>query len=149
MCEPVTLAMMTIGSTLVSAGGQIAEGKAKKRAGEAQARLNEQQAERELEIAALYAERDEEEGELLKGAQIAQMAASGGTANALLVKQTEGRTELNKQLALVGGQDRATTLRASGAQARAAGSSAYTGAILGAAGTTIKGAQKTDWKAFG
>ena len=152
MCDPVSLALMTIAATGASAVGSIKEGNAKRRAADAQADLNEQQAGRELEIAALNAERDEEEGALLLGKQIALASAQGGAANAgsnlLVQRQTAGRTQLNKELAMMTGRDKATTLRANASQTRDQGRSDQTSGQIQALGTAVKGAKKTDFKAI-
>ena len=155
MCEPIsttTLALLSLGSTAVTAAGALQVGNAKKRAGEAQARLNEAQAKRELEIAEFNATRDKEEGALLLGKQIALAAAQGGDpgagSNLLVQRQTAGRTQLNVDLARVTGRDKATTLRASGDAARAEGIAAQTSGRFQALGTVVKDAKTQDFKSL-
>ena len=147
MCDPATLMLMA--GTALSAGGAISEGNAKRRAAEATADLNEKQAAREIDIAKLNADRDAEEGELLLGKQIALASAQGGSSNAgsnlLIQKQTAGRTELNKQLALTAGRDKATTLRANASQSRASGRSAQVGGYVSAGASLAKGGSRIDF----
>lgn len=145
----VTTGTMLAISAAVSMAGQLAQGIAAKRAGDAQARQDENIAAQQRDQALQEAERIRRAGERTQGAARAQLAASGirvDSGSALLIDEEIGyESELDAQNTLLTGERGARASQYSASVARARGSNALTGSILSAVGTGA-GAALQGWK---
>ena len=145
MCEPTTLAMVAIGSSIVAGGaaayGQHQQGKVAEKVG----RNNQIMAEYAAQDARLRGEDQAQmarrRGDAIKGAQRARLAASGldlsvGTAGELQ-DQTDFFSQGDQNTARVNADRDAWSMRTSGQQASAQGNAAAQQGNLAAFGTTL------------
>lgn len=158
MCDLMTV--LTIGSTLMGAAGQIQQGQAANAAAqynaqvaEMNATLSDRRAKDAIERGAQEEQRKRHEVAKIKGQQIAGMAANGvdltfgspldtivdtailGELDALTIRQNTYREEYDHR---VDGMNQ----RAGATLQRAQGKAAQTAGYLGAAGTVLTGAGK-------
>jgi hypothetical protein len=152
--DPITVGLIVAGGVL-TAKGQIEQGRAARQAGKDQqaiaernALLAERQAEAERQAAAAQAVQQQKEGRALKGRQKAAFAKSGvditrGTPLSVLVETAENleadRLTILREGAISASQRKgqADVLRAQGASAAARGKAASRASKLAAAGTLL------------
>lgn len=139
----VTTGTMLAITTAVSMAGTLAQGVAAKRAGDDQARIEENQAAQQMDQAGQEAERIRKAGKRTQGAARAALAASGirvDEGTALTIDDEIGyESELDAQMTLLTGKRGARASQFSAAQARARGSNAMTSSVLGAVSTGLQG----------
>ncbi len=151
--DPLTIGLIIAGGVL-TAKGQIEQGRAARAAGETQqaianrnAILAERQAEAEQQAAVEAARQQEREGKALKGRQRAAIAKSGvlarGTPLAVIVETAENleadRLNILREGAISAAQRRgqAGVLRAQGEAAKARGKATARASKLAAVGTIL------------
>lgn len=127
----------------VSALGTIAAGRQQREAGEWQAREYERQARSERAGAQVDAEERQRRSELLQSRLQAVGAASGFSAtdptSLNLLGEIERHGRVQADMAMFGGEDRATGLMSQGEMARYSGRAAETGSMYRAVGTILGG----------
>ncbi len=157
---------LIIAGTAVSVVGQISQGIAAKKAGQAQAaiaehnaKLKERQAEAAREQAREEADRFKERGERLQGKQKVALAKGGVLAEtgtpALVLEETAQNLEDDRLAILREGflrgsfaESEAEGLRAQGRAAITRGKNAQIGSFLGAGGTLLTGLGAAGYAAY-
>ena len=158
MCDPATIAMMTVASSVVSAGASIIGGMQQKEAADTQAQIAENSAAYEADAAKAHAEKIRKAGLAQRGEAKAALAASGvklGEGTALEVDKSIAKNAeqdalsaiLSGDRALKSGEDQASMLRASGNAAQTAGFIGAAGSVLSAGASYAKGNWKTSARA--
>lgn len=143
MCNPMIL---LAASTAVTVGGQLAQGRAAKQAGDEQAKQLEYQAAVDEDIALSQAEQIRRQGQRDRSSSVAAAAASGvriGEGSALdAERQVLEDSEVDAAMAILSGKRSAMGTRYQAASARAAGRQARNASYIQAAGTLLNaGAQ--------
>lgn len=130
-------------STAVSIAGQLQQGRAQRKAAEAEAAQMEKIAAQQQDVALQEAERIRSQADKVRGAARAQMAANGIDVNSgtALTIEEEIETESEKDAfnVLLTGKRQAESSRFSASQARARGKGAVTSSMLGSISTGIEG----------
>lgn len=158
MCDPVTLTVLTVAATVITAGAQVYAGAAAKSQGKFEAQVAERNAKlEEASRADAMSRRNVEQMRLWRkvsqqlGEQRAEAAASGldvnfGSPSQLqadtLMIGEEDSTTLNENFIkeFKGYDIRASNYRVEGLAARTRGNAAFTGSLLSAGGTLLSGA---------
>jgi hypothetical protein len=139
----VSTGMMMAMSAAVSVVGQLAQGRAQKAAANAEAAQMQNLALQQQDQAEQEAERIRKAGRRAQGQARAQLAASGvrvDEGSAVLIDEDIAReSENDAQMTLLTGKRQARSSRFAADQARAAGSNAMTGSVLGAVSTGLQG----------
>lgn len=127
----------------VSAVGQLQQGRANRKAGEAQASQDERLAAQQQDSAREEADRIRRAGDRTRGAARAQVAASGISVNsgsALLIdEEIDRNAESDAMEVLLTGKRQSDASLSSAGQARARGRNAQTASVLGAVSTGLQG----------
>jgi hypothetical protein len=135
MCDASTMMMMA-----VSAGGQVAQGNAARRQGDAMGAEYDRQALYERDTARAEAQRIRRAGESAQGQTVAALASSGvklGEGSAGMAEQQVAQDYLQDEyMAVLTGERRAGASIEQGRQVRKAGRAARTAAYIGA-GTSL------------
>lgn len=151
MCDPV---IWTIIGTTVLAGGQIAQGQAARKAGDANARIQTIMAEDALERGRAREASKRRETAARKGRQAAVFGASGAEINTgsslEILADTAQFGELDALRIRNNAEKEAFGLMAGAAISRTQGKNAQTSSFLNAAGTLITGAAvvSSKWNVF-
>lgn len=152
MCDPVSLTVLTVGSTLVGAFGQMQAGKQEQQWANYQAAQAEADAKAEKGAATVEAERIRKAGKRAMAEADAALAGSGvalgeGTAVNINRDIAQG-VEEDALLTIAGGQDRSLRLNAQATADRIRGSQAASAGKIGALSTLIGGTNRaaSGWK---
>jgi len=127
----------------VSIAGQLAQGRAARKAAEADARMQEMQAAQMQDQAKQEAERIRRAADKTRSTARAQMAANGvrvDQGTALQIDEEIGfESEKDAQMTLLTGQRQGGAARFAAGQSRAAGRNAQNASVLGAISTGVQG----------
>ena len=143
MCDPITMAVVTIGTAVAGAYGQIQAGKAQNELYKYEAKQNEADARAEGKAAQVEAERIRKLGkQAVAEANVAQAGngndlASAGALN--INRDITQRVEEDAYFTLVGGKDRSQRMLAQAQLNRMKGASAQQAGMFGAIGTLGSG----------
>ena len=153
MCDPITMTVVAVGSTLLGAYGQIQAGKQEQAWANYQAKQSEADANAERGAARVEAERIRKAGKRAQAEADAALAASGvdvsGEGTPVKINQEiKKNAEQDALLTIVGGNDRAKRLEADATASRIRGSQAASASRINAAGTLLGGAYDaaSGWK---
>jgi hypothetical protein len=139
----VTTGTMMALSAGISMAGQMAQGRAARKAGEIQAQADERIAAQQQDQALQEADRIHRQGRRVQGAARAQYAASGVDVSQGAPVATEGQigadSERDARMTLLTGQRQADSTRFAAGQARARGANAQSASTLGAITTGLQG----------
>lgn len=142
MCTGLEIALLA--GTTMAATGSLMQGYQTKKYQEFQASQDEQQAKGELASAEIEAQNIRRAVKSQIGATRAAYAASGvqaGSGTPLVVEKDINQAgESDALMAVLGGRNRSSSLRASAGAYRASGDAAMTGSYLNAGGTLLSGA---------
>lgn len=145
------MAELALIGTLVSAGGQIAQGIAANNAAKSEALQLEARGKEEFAAGQRDAFQKRREAQLLNSRTQALAAASGAGADSptivRLMAGTAGEGEYNAQSVMYGATSRQMGNNAQAKAARASGRASLLGSVIGATGTAFGGAAK--YKGFG
>ena len=147
MTLTTAMAVLSGVGTVVGAVGSVAEGSARSRAAKFNAKVQEQQAQREREIADLEATQFRREQRQLQARSRVGRAASGvrQSGSALLVDDAITEEILfNEALIRAGGETRATALENSAMLSRLSARNSLTGGLIRAGGSLLSAGSSFD-----
>ncbi|MGG2140837.1 hypothetical protein [Symbiopectobacterium sp. RP] len=152
MCDPVTLAIAAIGSSVLAAGGALASGMQQKSMADYQAAQAEADAEAAKSAARVEAERIRKAGAAQASQANAGYAASGvetGSGTALRITSgIVGDAEEDATMTILNGQNAASRYRAQGQADRISGRNAATSGYISAGSSLLSSGAKaySGWK---
>lgn len=152
MCDPISMAVVTIGTAVVGAYGQYQQGKTQETMYKYEAAQGEADARAEQKAAIVESEMIRKRGAQAAAEASAEVAASGNqlaSAGSLAINREIYRgAEEDAYFALIGGEDRSKRLMAGAKLDKMRGASAKQAGIFSAVGTLGQGAVSTmsGWK---